>query len=147
MSSTSSASSVQAYDANCHCGKVQFAVTMPDIRSSKIITCNCSVCTKNGYLFVYPKPENVVFSSGEQHMSSYRFGSKKKSHKFCPTCGTSILIDFAECDREVERQVTAINIRTFAGIENVIGDLDFKQVDGKTKLGPAYSIEKTPVES
>ncbi|KAI1501131.1 glutathione-dependent formaldehyde-activating, GFA [Biscogniauxia marginata] len=146
MSSTRAVPSIQTYDANCHCGKVQFTVTMPDIRSSKIITCNCSICTKNGYLFVYPKREDVVFSSGEQHLSSYRFGNKKKPHKFCPTCGTSILIDFAECDREIERQVTAINIRSFAGIEDVLGDLEFKQVDGKNKLGPAYSAEKTPTE-
>ncbi|KAK7954441.1 hypothetical protein PG996_015253 [Apiospora saccharicola] len=106
--------------------------------------CNCSICTKNGYLFVYPKCKDVVFHSGEHHLSSYRFGGKKKPHKFCPSCGTSVLIDFSESARDVEREVTAINIRTFVDIEDILGGLELKPVDGKSKLGPAYSIPVLP---
>ncbi|KAI1425250.1 glutathione-dependent formaldehyde-activating, GFA [Xylaria sp. FL1777] len=144
MSSDPSASSNEKkYNANCHCGMVRFSVTIQDIKSSKIVSCNCSICTKNGYLLVYPRCEDVVFVSGELHMASYRFGNAKKSHRFCPTCGTSILIDFSESDRDVEREVTAVNIRTFVEIEELMKDLHFKPVDGKNKLGPAYSVADT----
>ncbi|KAI3329883.1 glutathione-dependent formaldehyde-activating, GFA [Ustulina deusta] len=140
MSSDPLASS-NKYDANCHCGMVRFSVTTQDLKSSTIVSCNCSICTKNGYLFVYPKCKDVVFVSGEFHMASYRFGNEKKRHKFCPTCGTSILIDFSGSDRDIEREVTAINIRTFVEVEELMKDLHFKSVDGKNKLGPAYSVE------
>ncbi|KAI0200154.1 glutathione-dependent formaldehyde-activating, GFA [Astrocystis sublimbata] len=143
--STSSSISIQTYHANCHCGLVTFSVRLPDIASSKIVSCNCSICTKNGYLFVYPKREDVEFRTGELQMKSYRFGQAKKAHKFCPMCGTSILIDFSEADREIERQVTAVNLRTFVGIEQLIKELDLKHVDGRNKLGPAY-IEPFPQE-
>ncbi|KAI1299499.1 hypothetical protein F5Y03DRAFT_397697 [Xylaria venustula] len=73
-------------------------------------------------------------------MTSYRFGTGKKPHKFCPTCGTSILINFSESDLEIDREVTAVNIRTFVEIEELMSDLEFKPVDGKNKLGPAYSV-------
>jgi hypothetical protein len=43
-------------------------------------------------------------------MSQYRFGSKDKPHKFCPTCGTSMLIDFGESPHESENSRLAINV-------------------------------------
>lgn len=103
-------SSLQIYPANCHCGQVIFTIALPDIRSSKIIRCNCSICTKNGYLLVYPKKEDVVFSAGEEILSSYLFGNQKKPHRFCSRCGTSILIDFSGSSSEAERAVTAVNV-------------------------------------
>ncbi|KAB2570862.1 Centromere protein V [Lasiodiplodia theobromae] len=136
----SSQPQTQTYHGNCHCGRVKFTATLADIRSSKVVRCNCSICTKNGYLLVYPKRKDVVFSSGEDDLSAYRFGNQKKPHKFCRVCGTSILIDFSEADREVEREVTAVNIRTFVGIEDLMGELEFRDVDGKNKLGPPYKI-------
>ncbi|KAI1164573.1 hypothetical protein F5B18DRAFT_650649 [Nemania serpens] len=73
---------------------------------------------------------------------SYRFGHANKPHKFCPTCGTSILIGFSESDREIERQVAAVNIRAFVGIEKLVKGLDLKHVDGKRKLGPTYTTPR-----
>ncbi|XDG01458.1 hypothetical protein ABKA04_001073 [Annulohypoxylon sp. FPYF3050] len=128
------------YKANCHCGQTRFTVELPDIRSSKVNRCNCSICTRNGYLLVYPKRDDVKFQSGWDELSSYRFGNSLKSHRFCPKCGTSVLIDFSESDRAIEREVVAINIRTFQGIEEVFRDLTFRDVDGKNKLGPPYQI-------
>ncbi|KAK8135906.1 hypothetical protein PG984_003846 [Apiospora sp. TS-2023a] len=144
MSLVPPAPPLQTYNANCHCGAVRFSVSVPDLTTTKIVQCNCSICTKNGYLFVYPKRQDVVYHSGEQHLSSYRFGDKKKPHKFCPSCGTSVLIDFSESARDIEREVTAINIRTFVDIEDILGGLELKPVDGKNKLGPAYSIPALP---
>ena len=98
------------YKANCHCGRVKFTVALPDIRNNKVLSCNCSICTKNGYLLVYPKVEDVKFISGQDELKSYRFGTATKPHKFCPECGTSILIDFSETEHPMSRAVTAVNV-------------------------------------
>ncbi|KAI0530370.1 glutathione-dependent formaldehyde-activating, GFA [Xylaria digitata] len=131
------------YHANCHCGQIKFSVVIQNLKASKVASCNCSICTKNRYLLVYPKCEDVVFLTGELQMASYRFGNANKAHKFCPARGTSILIDFSESDREIERQVTAVNIRTFVEIEELMKDLDMKHIDGKNKLGPPYSVDRS----
>ena len=88
------------YKGGCHCGNIRFTAKLPDIRTTKIIRCNCSICTKNGYLLVYPKRTDFAFGSGEDKLSSYLMGSKTLPHKFCGQCGTSILIDFSQTDRK-----------------------------------------------
>ncbi|GME22862.1 Aldehyde-activating protein [Neofusicoccum parvum] len=129
------------YPANCHCGRVQFTVTLPDITTQQVVRCNCSICTRNGYLLVYPKVEDVKFTSGEFRLGEYRFGNKNKPHKFCMLCGTSILIDFSNSTWKEEREVTAVNIRTFQGIEDIMGKLKFRDVDGKNLLQPPYELQ------
>ncbi|KAB2575863.1 Glutathione-dependent formaldehyde-activating [Lasiodiplodia theobromae] len=130
------------YAANCHCGRVQFTATLPDITTNAVVRCNCSICSKNGYLLVYPKAKDVKFTAGEGRLGEYRFGNKKKPHKFCMLCGTSILIDFSSSDFEAEKEYTAVNIRTFQGIEDLMDKLKFRDVDGKNKLQPPYSIPR-----
>ncbi|OAA80232.1 Glutathione-dependent formaldehyde-activating, GFA [Akanthomyces lecanii RCEF 1005] len=128
------------YKANCHCGRVKFTVALPDIRNNKVLSCNCSICTKNGYLLVYPKVENVKFISGEDELKSYRFGTATKPHKFCPECGTSILIDFSETEHPMSRAVTAVNARTFVDIEDIMADLNLHRINGKDKMLPPYKV-------
>ena len=82
------------YDANCHCGAVRFRFRMTDLKSTPITHCNCSICTKNGLLNVYPRRDEVEWLRGYDTMSSYRTSTKMMDHKFCPNCGSSILIDF-----------------------------------------------------
>lgn len=63
-----------------------------------MVTCNCSICQRNGYMFVYPDKENVTFESGceEESLGSYKFGSEVISHKFCKSCGSSVFFQFAQ---------------------------------------------------
>jgi hypothetical protein len=105
----------QTYRANCHCGAVRFTVALsPPLKEGYTpCNCNCSICTKNGYLLVYPLKEDVVFESGVDNMSAYFFGGKNKPHRFCKTCGTSILIDFSESKFESERFRIAINVSLY----------------------------------
>ncbi|KAI0107629.1 glutathione-dependent formaldehyde-activating, GFA [Hypoxylon sp. NC0597] len=135
---------VITYKANCHCGRTRFTVDLADIRSLKVTRCNCSICTRNGYLLVYPRVEDVKFESGLDELSSYCFGKSLKYHRFCSKCGTSVLIDFSKSDWDLEREVVAINIRTFRDIEDVLGELTFRDVDGKNKLGPPYHLIGLP---
>lgn len=50
-------------------------------------------------MLVYPAPREVVFQSGYDTLKDYRFGKKQFDHKFCPDCGSSILIDFHNPER------------------------------------------------
>jgi len=47
---------------------------------------------------VYPLRTDVVWTQGEEKLSEYVFGNKNKPHRFCPECGTSILIDFGNTE-------------------------------------------------
>ncbi|KAB8077180.1 hypothetical protein BDV29DRAFT_168912 [Aspergillus leporis] len=85
---------METYNANCHCGTVRFSFSLPSLKSTKVNQCNCSIRTKNGYLLVYPLRTDGLFHSGEKQLAQYRFGNRAKPHKFCPNCGTSVLIDF-----------------------------------------------------
>jgi hypothetical protein len=100
----------QVYKANCHCGQVKMSVILPNLLTTRVNRCNCSICTRNGYLLVYPKREHVSFLCGEDKLSAYRFGNRRKPHMFCPTCGTSMFIDFRESDREDERDEIGFNV-------------------------------------
>ncbi len=41
------------YEAGCHCGYIRFSVTLtPALPEIKVMNCNCSACTRFGYLLV-----------------------------------------------------------------------------------------------
>jgi hypothetical protein len=41
------------YKAGCHCGYIKFSVTLtPPLPQTKVLNCNCSACTRFGYLLV-----------------------------------------------------------------------------------------------
>lgn len=84
----------QTYSAICHCGTVQYTVTLsPPLAKQKVVECNCSICSRNGYLLVYPLREQVDIKSGEEALKSYSFGIKRNRHLFCGRCGSSVFFD------------------------------------------------------
>ena len=87
-------SELTRYSGNCHCGAVTFAFLVPSLDHVKVGNCDCSICTRNGYLCVYPDRKEVAFHTGYDNLRPYLFGEKKMTHKFCPTCGSSVMIDF-----------------------------------------------------
>lgn len=88
-----SAARLSTYKGNCHCGTVKFTVHIPSLDEHEVLSCNCSICSRNGYLEVRPKPGDFVFHSGYESMTAYSFGSKQFVHKFCSRCGSSVCID------------------------------------------------------
>lgn len=138
------------YRANCHCGAITLTVRIPSLCNQEIVSCSCSICTRNGYLFVFPKREDVVFRSGSDLLVSYFFGKKAGAHKFCPTCGSSVLCDFAGYDMlgvnvsfyECVRFPCTDNIfkvRMFQEVD--LKELKYKEVDGKA-LKPEYQVKQ-----
>jgi hypothetical protein len=68
----------------CHCGRVRFRVTA-DL--SGVTECNCSICTKKGFLHLIVPPEQFELLSGADALTTYRFNTGAAKHTFCATCG------------------------------------------------------------
>jgi hypothetical protein len=75
---------MQTYEGGCHCGRVRFRVTA-DL--SRVSDCNCSVCTKKGFLHLIVAPEQFALLSGEDALSTYQFNTGTAKHIFCRHCG------------------------------------------------------------
>lgn len=91
---TFDASSTSVQAASCHCGAIQYTITFsPPLSAQKVGSCNCTICTKNGYLFIYPRRQDVVIHKGEDTLKSYQFGKKQLLHRFCGECGSSVWHD------------------------------------------------------
>lgn len=52
------------YRGNCHCGAVRYTLRSPDLTSIDVIECNCSICSRNGYLFVYIEDADLDWERG-----------------------------------------------------------------------------------
>jgi hypothetical protein len=84
----------QTYAASCHCGAVQYDVLLsPPLQQWKVVSCNCSICSRHGYLLVYPQRSQVNMRSGEEALKNHSFGPKRLLHKFCGRCGSSVFFD------------------------------------------------------
>ncbi|KAF7352264.1 GFA domain-containing protein [Mycena venus] len=129
------------YRGNCHCGAFKFKLKVPEIKEAE--ACTCSMCYKNGYLWAFPKPDKcweftVVKGDENTTLKNYLFGKKMMAHKFCPSCGTSVMEVRMPHSTVVNAPSMAINIRT-------LEDVDFDSVkvntfDGASILQPPYQI-------
>lgn len=75
---------MKKYHGSCHCGRVKFSVTT---NLNKVISCNCSICTKKGVLHHRVAPEQFEIVEGEGYLSLYQFDTKDAKHFFCKECG------------------------------------------------------------
>jgi hypothetical protein len=91
---TTDPSNAHTYSASCHCGLVQYSVLLsPPLPHCKVVSCNCSICTRNGYLLVYPERSQLHMKSGEEVLTTYTFGVKRNLHRFCAKCGSAVWFD------------------------------------------------------
>ena len=74
----------ETMSGGCHCGRVRFRVTA-DL--ARITDCNCSFCTKKGFLDLIVAPEQFELLSGADALTTYRFNTGTARHTFCATCG------------------------------------------------------------
>lgn len=73
-----------SYEGGCHCGAVRFRV---HVRHHGALDCNCSICTKKGFLHLIVAREDFELLAGEDALSEYRFNTGVARHRFCRTCG------------------------------------------------------------
>jgi hypothetical protein len=77
---------VPTYTGGCHCGRVRFEVTA-DL--GRVLECNCSICTRKGYLHLIVPREQFRLLAGAEALSTYRFGTMTAQHHFCRRCGVA----------------------------------------------------------
>jgi hypothetical protein len=69
----------------CHCGAVRFEVDVPV--PPVAYDCNCSICSKVGYLHLIVPASAFRLLSGEAQLATYTFGTGVAQHRFCSACG------------------------------------------------------------
>ena len=74
----------KVYEGGCHCGRVRFRVRT-DL--SGVLDCNCSICTKKGFLHLIVAPEQFELLSGADALATYTFNTGIAKHTFCSACG------------------------------------------------------------
>ena len=114
----------KTYTGSCHCGNVRYRVST-DL--SKVMQCNCSICSKAGYLLTFVPAEKFKLVSGEENLSDYRFHKKKIRHLFCKTCGVETF--GRRVKPEPGKDTLAVNVRCLKGVE--LKDLNLKFYDGR----------------
>ena len=73
------------YRGGCHCGAVRFEVEAPEVVTC--VECNCSICSKSGYLHLIVPRSKFNLVKGEENLATYTFGTGVAKHMFCKTCG------------------------------------------------------------
>jgi hypothetical protein len=67
-----------SYQGGCHCGAVRFRVQLekkPGQAKYEAISCNCSICTKKGFLHLIVPAENFTLLKGENSLTTYQFNT------------------------------------------------------------------------
>ena len=73
------------YTGSCHCKAIRFEVEAPN--SIEVEDCNCSICSKFGYLHLIVPKSKFTLLSGEEKLTTYTFNTGVAKHTFCSVCG------------------------------------------------------------
>ena len=111
----------RTWQGGCHCGAVRFEVTA-EIKEA--VDCNCSICTKKGFLHLIVAPEKFRLLKGGEGLVSYRFNTGTANHSFCGTCGIHAFYTPRSHPDKVD-----VNVRCIEGIE--LGSLKLIPFDGR----------------
>jgi hypothetical protein len=105
----------------CHCGRVAYEVDgCPD----RVSECNCSICTKKGYLHWIVPRGNFRLLTPAETLATYTFNTHTAKHHFCPVCGVaSFYIARSDPDK------IDVNARCLDGIE--LAQLEVDRFDGR----------------
>jgi hypothetical protein len=76
---------MRTHTGGCHCGRVRFEVIAP--AKLEVADCNCSICSKFGYLHLIVPADRFKLISGREALSTYSFNTRVAKHYFCSTCG------------------------------------------------------------
>ncbi len=69
----------------CHCGAVRFEARVP--AEIELVDCNCSICTKSGYLHLIVAKADFKLLAGTGLLTEYSFNTGAAKHLFCAVCG------------------------------------------------------------
>lgn len=115
--------SEKTYSGSCHCQRVRFEVNL-DLKEAT--TCNCSLCSRAGWLLAFTKADQFKLLAGEEALTDYQFHHKHLHHTFCSTCGVRAFSRGPAPDGTVW---CAINLRCLEDCDAEA--LPLKRVDGR----------------
>ncbi len=73
------------YRGSCHCNAIRFTVEAP--QDLEVERCNCSICSKSGYLHLIVPLANFTLLQGREALTTYTFNTGVARHTFCSICG------------------------------------------------------------
>ena len=112
---------VETSRGGCHCGRIAFEV---HDRPERVSECNCSICTKKGYLHWIVPRESFHLMTPAENISTYTFNTGVAKHHFCPNCGAApFYIPRSDPDK------IDVNVRCLDGIE--LSRLEVERFDGR----------------
>lgn len=117
-------SEANRYTGSCHCGKVRYEVTT---EIGQVLSCNCSMCSRAGYLLTFVAPEQFKLITGEDVLRDYQFNKHIVHHMFCSNCGVR---SFGRGTDRDGKALYCINVRCLEGVE--LDKLKIQHVDGKS---------------
>ena len=109
---------------SCHCGAVRYTADV-DL-SQPVMACNCSICSRAGYLLTFVPAARFHLESGEDALTDYRFARAAISHPFCSTCGIRSFCS----GEDASGAMYGINARCLEDIDPEV--LTVHRVDGKS---------------
>lgn len=113
---------MRIHKGGCHCGAVRFEVDAPE--DVLVQECNCSICSKSGYLHLIVPASHFRLLSGEGNLTTYTFGTGVARHLFCKVCGIkSFYVPRSNPDG------FSVNLRCLD--EGTIGKVTIEPFDGK----------------
>ena len=59
------------HTGGCHCGQVRFEVLAP--AKIRVSECNCSICSKSGYLHLVVPADRFTLLRGREVLTAYTF--------------------------------------------------------------------------
>lgn len=111
------------YIGGCHCGAVRYEVEM---ELTKGMTCNCSHCSKKGFILAFVLAEQFALLSGEENLTLYEFNKKMIQHVFCKTCGVQ---SFGRGKGQGGVPTAMINVRCLDNVD--LSTLQITEFNGK----------------
>ena len=112
---------MQTYDGGCHCGRVRFRVTA---ELTGITQCNCSICSKKGFLHLIVAPRQFELVSGGDALAEYRFNTGTARHLFCRFCGIhAFYVPRSDPDK------IDVNLRCLEGVD--LAAIETQSFDGR----------------
>jgi hypothetical protein len=112
------------YNGSCHCGRTAFEVE-GDLQQA--MECNCSHCSRKGYLLWFVPREKLRLATPESNLSTYTFNKHVIQHRFCPTCGAAPF----GLGTGPSGPTAAINVRCLEGVE--LATLKRVPFDGRSR--------------
>ncbi|MEA5595182.1 GFA family protein [Rivularia sp. UHCC 0363] len=120
------------YEGGCHCGAVRFQVV---VRERKADDCNCSICTKKGFIHLIVPQDRFTLLKGEDNLTTYTFNTGVAKHKFCKNCGIhSFYIPRSHPD------CIDVNLRCLDG--DVISQFEIVPFDGRNWEDNVQKLQK-----